>query len=318
MGVIDPILDRKGWLESRRQGIGGSDVAALFDVHPWMSKYTLYMDKMGLLPEKDSTAAMLVGHELEPLTRRLYQEDTDRQVHNAQERFKHHEHSFMLATTDGTVIRPDRQDEGVFEGKTTNPFSAKDWAEGPPLHYVLQCHHYMVTSGRKWASVAVLVLGEKDPLRWCDIELDQEFAEMMIDAEQKFWNGHILAQRPPPVDSHPKTTEFFKKHHIDDTLSILDMDDSDLSVKGELDGIKAQIKELMAQKDLLENRLKAKMVDSNSTYAVFPDGSGFTYKTVEVKEHLRKASKSKRMVFCSAKRMGEHKKYVERKLLELA
>ena len=311
MELIDQVGERDEWLASRRLGIGGSDVAALFGVHPWLSPYTLYLDKLGLLPEREDRAILNVGHELEPLTRRMYTEDTGRIVDAAQERFRHPKHEFMLATIDGTLAPCDgHTGPGVFEGKTTNPYSANDWIDGPPLYYLLQLTHYMVVTGRTWGSIAVLVLGEKDPLKWADVDLDAEFAEMMVEAERLFWTKHVLAQVPPDVDGHPSTTAAIKAMHPQDSGMVVELDDVAMSWRDELELTKAHAKELAARRDVLENRVKAAMRDA--TYAVLPDGTGWSWQTSDRREYMVKANSIRTLRSVSSRAMDKAKRDAEK------
>lgn len=309
--ALDPVEERDAWLESRRKGIGGSDVAALFGVSPWASPYTLYLDKLGQLPKRDDTAVLQVGHELEPLTRRLYMDATGREVVECQQQMQHPEHPWMLATRDG-IIAPcdDHSGEGVFEGKTTNPYSKGAWDDGPPLYYVLQATHYMVVSGCSWASIAVLVLGEKEPLLWADIELDTEFADMMVEAERKFWVEHVEAQIPPEVDGHAATTRVLKELHPRDSGLIVELDESAMEWRDELVIAKASIKELGARKDELENKVRAAMEDA--TFAVLPDGSGWSHKTSSRDEYVVKASTRRTLRSMSTKSMDRAKRAAEK------
>ena len=41
-------LSREEWLEYRRRGIGGSDVAAVFGLSPYLTARDLYYDKIGV------------------------------------------------------------------------------------------------------------------------------------------------------------------------------------------------------------------------------------------------------------------------------
>lgn len=310
-------MDREAWLESRKRGLGGSDVAALFGVHPWMSPLTLYLDKIGELPDRPGTAAMAVGHELEPLTRRMYSEDTGRTVVDPQKRTQHPEHAFMLANTDGTVIACDDHDgDGVFEGKTTNPYSREKWRDGPPLYVQLQATHYMVVTGLRWSSIAVLVLGTKDPLKWCDIELDTEFAEMMIEAERKFWTEHVEARIPPEADGHPATTEALRVLHPQDSGLMVDMPPEAADWGRELADVKKTIAKLKKQEEIYKNRICQAIGDA--TYGILPDGSGWVYRTTDRKGYTVKPGKQRKLLTTSAKAMGAHKKAAKEVLKRLS
>jgi putative phage-type endonuclease len=52
MAIIQ-VRDQKHWHELRSQHIGGSDVAALFGLSPYSSRWQLWMEKAGKLPPED-------------------------------------------------------------------------------------------------------------------------------------------------------------------------------------------------------------------------------------------------------------------------
>src|SRR4051812_14685969 len=73
--------DRDKWLIARRQGIGGSDVAAVLGVSPWRSALALYVEKISAEPpdEKSSEIADW-GRHFEPLILKQYSMRSKRRV----------------------------------------------------------------------------------------------------------------------------------------------------------------------------------------------------------------------------------------------
>ena len=59
-------LTREEWLDYRRRGIGGSDVAAIMGFSPFCTKRDLYYDKIGVKAaadeEESNWVAKEVGH----------------------------------------------------------------------------------------------------------------------------------------------------------------------------------------------------------------------------------------------------------------
>ena len=47
-------MSRADWLKARRQGIGGSEAAAVCGVNPYRSALSVYMDQIGEAPEADA------------------------------------------------------------------------------------------------------------------------------------------------------------------------------------------------------------------------------------------------------------------------
>ncbi len=312
-------VNRASWLAGRRLGIGGSDVAALFGENPWTSKYGLYADKMGLREDGESSAILDIGNELEPYTRRKYTESTGRIISKVQDRGQHPEYSWMLSNTDGEIaplIGNEHNSPGVFEGKTTNPYGRTDWSNGAPLNYLLQTHHYMIVTGKKWASIAVIVLGKRDPLLWSDIEYDEELAGMIIEAERRFWHNHVLAHNPPDVDGHKDTTLALKQVHPSDSGLVVELDEIAAEWSRNSTRLTAEIKALKSEKDDYDNRLKAAI--GGDSYGVFQDGTGVSWKSQDRKASMTKASTCRVLRTVSRKSMDDALRVAERTLAELA
>ena len=60
------------WLEIRKKGIGGSDVAGILGVSHWASPLTVYLDKVGETQKKETSEKMEIGTELEPYLREKF------------------------------------------------------------------------------------------------------------------------------------------------------------------------------------------------------------------------------------------------------
>lgn len=270
--------NREDWLKQRSKGIGGSDVAVLFGVSPWKSAFALYQEKVGAIPQDDrDTPALYWGRKLEPAVREAYSELLGREITPGVVMAQHPEAPWMLANTDGGIAPTTEHDgAGVYEGKTTTMFNEAQWADGVPLYYQVQVQHYMAVLGLKWASVAVLMMGSRDPFMWVDVPRDDDFIGAMMDVEEKFWNDHVVKRVPPPVDGSKSTTAALKKLHPKDNGTIITLPDgfSSLAMRREqlLDDKDTAQKEL----DEIDNLLRAEIGDAS--YGVLDDGSGFSLK----------------------------------------
>ena len=60
-------LERKDWLDVRKTGIGGSDVAAVLGISPWKSPLDVFLDKTGKSAPEPENDAMYWGTRLETL-----------------------------------------------------------------------------------------------------------------------------------------------------------------------------------------------------------------------------------------------------------
>lgn len=57
------------WKAFRKNKIGGSDSSIIMDVSPWKTPYQLWEEKLSLVPQGQTTAAMKRGNDLEPIAR---------------------------------------------------------------------------------------------------------------------------------------------------------------------------------------------------------------------------------------------------------
>ena len=75
-------LSREEWLEFRRQGIGGSDAAAVLGISPFRTGVDLYYDKLGQSVEDDEQnwVAKEMGTVLEDLVARIFAKKTGLKV----------------------------------------------------------------------------------------------------------------------------------------------------------------------------------------------------------------------------------------------
>ena len=116
-------MDHALWLEERRKGIGGSDVAAIMGLSPWKTAYQIYQDKRGEVKDFEGSAVMDWGKRMEPAIRQWYSDQTGRSVRLPDKILYHPVHQFMLASLDGFT-----DDNRVVEIKTAR--YSKDWGAG--------------------------------------------------------------------------------------------------------------------------------------------------------------------------------------------
>lgn len=183
---------RYEWLEMRRSGIGGSDVAAIVGLSKWRTPTDVYNSKIED-PVDNDNASMEWGRRLEPVIREKYAEAVGMSVDTPPFMFRHQEHKFMIADVDGI-----RADGRIVEIKTarTQQGWGEDGTDEIPDYYKTQVQHYMTVLGATSCDVAVLI-GASD-FRIYTIEHDPELEELLIDAENEFWNEHVVPQVPPP------------------------------------------------------------------------------------------------------------------------
>lgn len=200
-------FDRSAWLEARRKGIGGSDVAAIIGLSEWESPYSIWADKLGYLPPKEENEAMRQGRDFEDYVARRFCEATGKKVRRVNRILQHSEHYFMLANIDRDVVG----ENAGLECKTTSVMNLKKFKNGEyPENYYCQCMHYMaVTGASKWY-LAVLILNKGFHI--FEIERDDEEIAALIAAERAFWTL-VENEMPPAVDGLDATRRAIEAVH---------------------------------------------------------------------------------------------------------
>ena len=91
-------LPRDDWLNYRRRGIGGSDVAAILGVSPFRTARDIYYDKLGVVavePDESNWVPLEVGNLLEDLVARIFQKKTGYRIFKIKKMFYHPKHQFI-------------------------------------------------------------------------------------------------------------------------------------------------------------------------------------------------------------------------------
>ncbi len=206
-------IDKDIWLQERRSGIGASESAAIFGVHPYKSPYALWADKTGHSKRSDFTSeAAEWGNELEPVVASKYARVTGRELvdHGRFKIFRSATHPYMTATLDREIKPVDgtTTNFGVLEVKTAAASKETEWSEGEqPISYQVQIQHQMFVTGAQWGSFAVLIGGQK--FRWYDIKRNDEFISLLVAKCEAFW-GLVERKGAPSVDGHRATLDALK------------------------------------------------------------------------------------------------------------
>lgn len=205
---------REEWLQTRRAGLGGSDIGAILGLSPYRTPVDVWAEKTGRAPGQDETLQMRFGTYAEEFVAREYSAKTGRAV----QRFTtmlHHAAAPVLGNVDRLVI-PDgakiashkseiRTDRGL-ECKTASAFAsfnADDWGdEGTdqiPPSYLVQCATYMALTGCSFWDLAVL-FGNQE-VRVYNLQRDAELEGEIIARSTEWWDRHVVADVPPePVN----------------------------------------------------------------------------------------------------------------------
>ena len=182
------------WLEIRKQSIGGSDASAVLGLNPWRSAIDVWMEKKGMSKPIEDNERMRIGRDLEDYVAQRFAETKGLKVQRRNAILQHPEHDWMTANVDRLIVG---KNEGL-ECKVTNSYAAKDWNDAIPVHYELQCHHYMAVTGADAWWIAALVGNEKVAIQ--KIDRDEDVIKSLVTLEKAFWDSYITTGEMPPPD----------------------------------------------------------------------------------------------------------------------
>lgn len=254
-------MDRSAWLEARKQGIGGSDVAAIAGLSKWKSPVQVFLEKTQSFEQEDiQSEAAYFGNVLEEVVAKEFTKRTGLKVQRRNAILQHPEYPWMLANVDRLIVGK----KVGLECKTASEYLKSEWeGEEIPAAYLLQCQHYMAVTGYEAWWIAVLIGGNKFVYK--KVERDEDIVRYLIDIEKDFWQRHVEKNEPPMFDGSEASTTLLKQIYpdsIQDSFVTLGKD-ADLLIEAR-DQMDREIKVLQEQKAEYENKLKAMLGENES------------------------------------------------------
>lgn len=257
------MINRTEWLQRRKTGIGGSDVAALLGVSPWKTPLDVYYDKIGAEKDEPETEAMRIGTELEDYVARSYERESGRSVVRFNSLLKRG-HSIgnldRLVIPEGEKIahlRGEIRTDTLLECKT----ATSEW-DDVPEHYICQVQHYMGLDEKlQHADVAALFLGLDKKFRVFRVERDDALIRSMQEAVELFWREHVEKRVPPAPTCEADCRRLWEAH---EPGKIVEADDALAEVAARLREVNAGIKRSEEEADALRGQLMTAMGDAET------------------------------------------------------
>lgn len=190
--------DDAGWLEQRKKGIGGSDVAAIMGISPWKSPLEVWLEKTGRAdaPDLSDKEAVAMGTELEGVVLDMYRRrHPDYAAQRVNAILTSTIRPWAQASLDA-IVRDPELGWGVLEIKTGSRES--EWAEGVPLHYLTQVTHYLSVTGYPFADVAALIGDYGLHYHEYRVMCDDEDLRAVVESVDEFWADCVEKDRMPP------------------------------------------------------------------------------------------------------------------------
>lgn len=281
------------WLDWRRGGLGGSDVAQLVPgLSPYGSPYALWADKTGIdTSEFEPSEAMRWGSLLENIILDEFSERTGLHIDGRQAWCTHPIYPWARCTPDGFVVETsqsvddepsepghgtpasDRGDGnpparwGAQVPVTTPPPGAlgvvqvkcsgwpADWTDGIPAHIEAQVQWEMFVTGLPHAWVVVLMQGRR--LDTYEMLRDDLAIARLVELAEHFWVHHVQGWNPPSTDGSEATSLALAAAYREAVTGIVVPLDDLEPIVAELADLRAERKRLDTRVRTAENQIKA-------------------------------------------------------------
>ncbi|WP_326814075.1 YqaJ viral recombinase family nuclease [Streptomyces sp. NBC_01763] len=247
---------REEWLEVRRAGIGGSDVAGILGLG---GKYTgprhVYEEKHGRSTFKGNEAAE-IGIEIEAFIAHMFTKRSGVATAEAPGTLVHVDRPWQRVNVDRYTFERPGPASGLLECKNRSEYQADQWEDGAvPDAPAIQCHWGMAVGGWDHGFVAALVGGNK--LKWLRLERDEEMCEYLVDYCGKWFQRHVVEGFEPPADGLEATTDLLAKLWSVKAETIAEIDVAKAKeLRARHADVKAREKAIKEELRLVENEMK--------------------------------------------------------------
>ena len=202
-------MTREDWLEERKNGIGGSDAAAIIGANPYKDNIKLWEEKTGRRKAEDISDKSYVkyGTEMEPILRESFKikHPEFEILHEENTIIKHPVYQFLFASLDGILINKETGEKGILEIKTSEilrSMQKEKWKDQIPPNYYCQILHYLNVTGFTFVKLFAELNYEENyqvtktyTIERKDVEEDIKYLEKK---EIEFWK-YIEEDKCPPL-----------------------------------------------------------------------------------------------------------------------
>lgn len=203
-------MSNEHWLKCREHGpkgdieytVGGSDVAVIFGLSPWVTPLELWLIKKGRMKPKlpPNPEQLEMGHMLEPIAAHFYALRTGNVVTDDDYLYQHANLKYALANIDRRYTRKEDGEGGVLECKSLTYHKASDWADGAyPIYYELQLRYYLAVLDQKHGAFSALWGNNpENDLATPHIERDQTKEDIIFEKLDQ-WIWSLRHDKPPTM-----------------------------------------------------------------------------------------------------------------------
>lgn len=265
------MIDRATFVERRRSGIGGSDIAAIVGLSPFATAYDVWRSKVepdaAREAEISGKMAVRLGVELEDFAARIFTEATGKRVQRCNHQFAAPEVPYFIANLDrvvkdgntAPVVRGELRTREIVECKTSS--MRGEWGEPGsaeiPEHYLCQTQWQMGVTGAAVVWVPVVFLTVPYAFELYRVERDEDTIAYLFQQGGEFWR-HVASAEPPPVQTYADAARRWSGSAGDSVTA----DASLMAAIADYKQMTAIIDEAERTRDVLKARICAAMGDA--------------------------------------------------------
>jgi putative phage-type endonuclease len=179
------------WLDLRKNKIGASDAPVIMKASPFKTPFQLWEEKLSGF-EKEPNAAMLKGHEMEPIARKQLEDKLGMplipsvRLHNSK--------SWMMASVDAISFDERTVAEIKYPGKADHDLALSGHV---PEKYFPQLQHQMEVCG---VEVILYFSYREEESALLKVYRDDEYIKKMLIEEEKFFECMQNFEAPELID----------------------------------------------------------------------------------------------------------------------
>jgi putative phage-type endonuclease len=181
------------WIEFRRQGIGGSDIAAILGVCKYKTPYQLYCEKLNIGPQFKGNWATVRGSEQESTVRAKYE------FYNLEDMRPacaiHPKYEIARSSLDGISENNKLILEIKCPGEDTHKIAQE---KRVPEHYFPQTQWNLMVTGADLCHYFSYSFKDQTTAL-VSVVPDIDFQGMMLAKAIDFWNNHVIAKVAPQL-----------------------------------------------------------------------------------------------------------------------
>ena len=219
-------MTRIEFLQRRKSGIGGSDVAAIMGLSKWRTALDVWRDKMSdEIPADEDNPILKISAYLEQYAAQEYEAETGKKVRRWSVELINSDYPFLKGNIDRQILLDDRG-VGILECKALSTFNFKRVEMyGLPDEYICQIQHYFLcgNGAYKWGAFAI-VNRDNGRLLTFEIMPDAALQAEIVKVCVPFWTESV-EKRIQPVETTPAQDAKIALPKFDGTITDLTGDE---------------------------------------------------------------------------------------------